>query len=130
MKKMLEAYKEGKISIKTVLEKIEKMPYEDLGFAKIDNHRIIRKGFPETVYCKGKTISQILKILRSMSNDYQNILATKANKRVYNAVKKDFSNAEYNEEAKTIVIENVEIKQKKGKITIRKKPGKTNFLIS
>ncbi|RLF52410.1 MAG: 1-(5-phosphoribosyl)-5-amino-4-imidazole-carboxylate carboxylase, partial [Thermoplasmata archaeon] len=63
MKKILQDYKKGKIDLSTVLDKIKTLPYEDLGFAKIDTHRIIRKGFPETVFCKGKTISQIIKIL-------------------------------------------------------------------
>ena len=48
MKKMLMDYKNGKISLKEILEEIKRLPYEDLGFAKIDTHREIRKGFPET----------------------------------------------------------------------------------
>ena len=118
MEKMLEDYKKGKISLKKILQKIEKLPYEDLGFAKIDNHRIIRKGFPETVYCKGKTIPQILKILKTMEGNDHNILATKANKKIYSAVKKEFQRSEYNEEAKTIIIKNKKIKQKKGNILV------------
>lgn len=118
MQKMLEDYKKGKISLKKILQKIEKLPYEDLGFAKIDNHRIIRKGFPETVYCKGKTIPQILKILKTMEGNDHNILATKANKKIYSAVKKEFQRSEYNEEAKTIIIKNKKIKQKKGNILV------------
>jgi len=118
MKKMLEDYKKGIIPLNKILEKLERLPYEDLGFAKIDTHRIIRKGFPETVYCKGKTISQIIDILKTMNTDDQNILATKANKKIYTSIKKVFSNAEYNEEAKTIIIKNEVIKQKKGTILV------------
>jgi NCAIR mutase (PurE)-related protein len=118
MKDMLEEYKAGKIPLQIILKRIEKMPYEDLGFAKIDNHRIVRKGFPETIYCKGKKISQILEILRAMNVDKHNILATKASKKVYSAVKKEFSNSVYHETARTIVIQNQEIKHKKGNILI------------
>ncbi len=57
MKKMLIDYKNGKISLKEILEEIKKLPYEDLGFAKIDTHRKLRKGFPETVFCQGKNNS-------------------------------------------------------------------------
>ena len=78
MEKLLKDYKNGKIGLDGVLEKIKLLPYEDLGFAKIDNHRVLRKGFPETVFCPGKTNSQILKIIESMSKRNHNILATKA----------------------------------------------------
>ena len=66
MEKLLEDYKDGKISLDDVLEKIRKLPYEDLDFAKIDNHRMVRKGYPETVFCPGKTNSQIVKIIETM----------------------------------------------------------------
>ena len=118
MKKMLEDYKNGKIDLSEVLEKIKTLPYEDLGFAKIDNHRLIRKGFPETVFCQGKTISQIVDILKTMDKSKHNILATKANKKIYSAVKKEFSNSEYNEYSKTIIIKNQDVKLKKGNILI------------
>jgi len=118
MKKMLEDYKKGRISLSKILEKLEKLPYEDLGFAKIDTHRIIRKGFPESVYCKGKTVSQIIQILKTMNTDGQNILATKANIKIFASVKKVFLNAEYNEEARTIIIKNEVMKQKKGTILV------------
>jgi hypothetical protein len=118
MKKILEDYKSGKIELAEVLDKMKILPYEDLDFAKIDTHRSIRKGFPETIFCQGKTISQILKILETMSKRKHNILATKANKRIFNAIKKIYPNAEYNELAKTIVIKEEKIKPKKGKILV------------
>lgn len=118
MKKMLQDFKAGKISLAEVLEKIKSLPYEDLHFAKIDTHRALRKGFPEVVLCQGKTISQILKILETMSKEKHNILATKANKKIYTAVKKIYPDAEYNELAKTIVIKREQLKTKKGKILV------------
>jgi NCAIR mutase (PurE)-related protein len=118
MKKMLQDYKEGKIELSEVLDKIKKLPYEDLGFAKIDNHRMVRKGFPETIFCKGKTDQQIIKILETMSKRNHNILATKAEKKLFNVVKKKFPDAEYNELAKTIMIKKVKNKSKKGKILL------------
>ena len=118
MKKMLQDFKAGKIGIAEVLEKIKSLPYEDLGFAKIDTHRSLRKGFPETVFCQGKTISQILKILGVLSKDNHNILVTKVNKKIYTAVKKTYPDAEYNERAKTIAIKGEKLKQKKGNILV------------
>ncbi len=118
MKKILQNYKKGKIDLTEVLDKIKLLPYEDLEFAKIDTHRSLRKGFPETVYCQGKTIPQIIEILKAMSKNDHNILATKANKKILSAVKKEFSEVKYNEFAKTIVIKNEKINQKKGKILV------------
>ena len=118
MKKMLQDFKEGKVELSEVLEKIKSLPYEDLGFAKIDTHRVVRKGFSETVFCKGKTISQIMKILETMSKENHNILATKAGKKIYDEVKKAYPEAEYNELAKTIVIKRKKIKPSEGKILV------------
>lgn len=118
MKEKLINFKNGKISLKEILEEIKKLPYEDLGFAKIDKHRKIRKGFPETVFCQGKTLTQILKIIENKNKEKHNILATKANEKIFKAVKKKFPKAEYNNDAKMIVIKKEKIKPKKGKILI------------
>ena len=118
MKKILQDFKAGKVDLEKVLERIKSFPYEDLDFAKIDTHRSLRKGFPETIFCQGKTISQILKILEEMSKKNHNVLATKANKKIYAAVKKVYPDAEYNELAKTIVIKRGKLKLKKGKILV------------
>lgn len=118
MKKVLEDYKNGKISLSDVLEKIKTLPYEDLDFAKVDTHRIVRKGYPETVFCPGKTVDQIKKIVETMVNRNHNILLTKAEKKVFNSIRKSFPDAEYNKVAKTIVIRKDRIKKSKGKILI------------
>jgi NCAIR mutase (PurE)-related protein len=117
MKKLLQDYKKGKVSLSTVLQKLRTLPYEDLEFAKIDTHREIRKGFPETIFCKGKTITQISQILKKLPND-QNILLTKANKTIYTTLKKLYPEATYNESAKTIIIQRSKPKQKKGTILV------------
>ncbi|VVB60360.1 N5-carboxyaminoimidazole ribonucleotide mutase [uncultured archaeon] len=117
MKKLLQDYKKGKVSLSTVLQKLRTLPYDDLEFAKLDTHREIRKGFPETIFCQGKTIPQLLQILQKLSKD-QNILLTKANKKIYTPVKKLYPVAHYNEAAKTIVIQRYKPKRKKGTILI------------
>jgi len=118
MKKLLKDYKAGKTNLKVVLEKIRNLPYEDLGFAKIDTHREIRKGFPETIFCKGKTQGQVLSIIKTMMKHNKNILLTKATKNLYNIIKKKYPKAKYNEYAKTIVIQQHNQKRKKDKILI------------
>ena len=118
MKKILQDYKAGKIDLVEVLDKIKSLPYKDLDFAKIDTHRPLRKGFPETVFCKGKTIPQIISIIKEMVKRDHSVLATKANKSIFNAVKKLYPEAVFNDHAKTIVIKNKKINQKKGKILV------------
>ena len=118
MKKILEDFKAGNITLNDVLEKIKNLPYEDLEFAKIDTHRVLRKGFPETIFCPGKTVSQIRKIFNTMMKKDHNIIATKANKKIYSEIKKICPNAEYNDYAKTIVLKKEKIKQKIGTILV------------
>lgn len=117
MKKLLQDYKAGKVDLSTVLQKIKTMPYEDLGFAKLDTHREVRKGFPETIFCQGKTILQISEILQKLPKD-QNILLTKVNKNVSASVKKSYPLAQYNELGKTVVIQRYKPKKKKGTILV------------
>jgi len=117
MEEILNEFKRGNVSLSEVLLKIKSLPYKDLDFVKIDTHRTLRKGFPETIFCQGKTTDQIVKIIELFEQD-QNILATKANQEIFNEVKKKFPQAEYNFQAKTIVIINQKIKNKPGKILI------------
>lgn len=118
MRKILEEYKSGKITLEQVLEELRFLPYKNLDFAKIDTHRSIRKGFPETVFCKGKTNSQIVKIIDTLAKTEHNILATKANKNIYHQVKNNHPIAKYNDVARTITIEQETIIPKKGKIFV------------
>jgi len=118
MKKTLKDYKAGKINLEAVLEKIKNLPYEDLGFAKIDTHREIRKGFPETIFCQGKTQEQVISILTVMMKHNKNILLTKATKPLYNTIKKHYPKAKYNERAKVVIIQQRHQKLKKGRILV------------
>jgi hypothetical protein len=104
MKKFLEAVKNGDISIEDGLDKLKESPYSDLGFAKIDNHRELRVGYPEVIYCEGKTVGQIKDIVKLMLTKDVNILGTRASREMYEGVKEVCDDADYNELARTIVI--------------------------
>lgn len=96
---------EGKCSIEQAMEQIHMLPYEDLGFAKVDHHRQLRRGFPEVVYCPGKTTAQVVSIIEKLHNFPGNIIATRAEREVYTAVQEIFPAARYHELPRTITIE-------------------------
>ncbi|MDD5594243.1 MAG: nickel pincer cofactor biosynthesis protein LarB [Candidatus Margulisbacteria bacterium] len=78
--------------------------YEDIGFAKIDHHRHQRKGFPEVIYCEGKTPDQIVGIARRIWDHGHNVLATRADRKAFRAVKKILRQAKYYETARIIAV--------------------------
>ncbi len=82
--------------------KNQKAGYEDLGFAKVDHHRIKRKGFPEVIYCQGKTPEQVAKIARRIWDHGHDVLATRADRKTFTAVKKVLKRAKYHETARII----------------------------
>ncbi|MBI2450027.1 MAG: nickel pincer cofactor biosynthesis protein LarB [Candidatus Nealsonbacteria bacterium] len=117
IKKILKDFRAGEISEKEVFRYLKSLPFKDLSFAKIDHHRALRRGFPETIFGKGKTKDQILKISEEMAR-YGNVLITKTSEDVFKAIKEKYPKSYYNKLAKTIVIKNGVIKTRKGKILI------------
>ncbi len=89
--KILESVQSGKVSPAAATERLKHLPFEDLGFAKVDHHRALRQGFAEVVFAKGKTPQQVAEIVRAMlqkKDSRQNILVTRADPKVFAAVKK------------------------------------------
>jgi len=109
MNEFLKCVKNGDISIEDGVDKLKNLSYSDLGFAKIDNHRELRVGYPEVIYCDGKTVEQIKGIVSLMLTKDVNILGTRASKIMYEGVKEICDDAEYNEFARTIVIKRKQV---------------------
>ena len=109
MENFLKNIKNGDISIKDGMDKLKDLSYSDLGFAKIDNHRELRVGYPEVIYCEGKTVEQIKGIVSLMLTKDINILGTRATRVMYEGVKEICGDAQYNELARTIVIKRKEV---------------------
>lgn len=116
--KLFEDYKKNKIDIEQALEVIKNYFYFDLGHTKIDFHRELRKGYPEVIFCAGKTPTQVKEIVFKMLENKVNILATRANVEVYEAVREVCDYAEYHKEARIITIKNNEIKETETYIAI------------
>ncbi|APF26375.1 AIR carboxylase family protein [Clostridium sporogenes] len=118
IKKLILDIKNDKISLEEGVNILKDLPFKDLGYAKIDNHREMRVGYPEVIYCAGKTVDQIKGIIEFMLTKENNILGTRATKEAYEEVKKICPEAEYNELARTIVIKKREVKSKDGYIAV------------
>ena len=101
---LLESVQSGKLPVSEALEQLKSLPYDDLGFAKIDTHRAIRRGFPEVIYCEGKTTEQVSEIVKQMMKNNSVILAMRASEDVYKAVKKIALKVAYHSEARAIVV--------------------------
>ncbi len=104
LKKILEELSEGKINVDDAIEKLKYFPFSDLGFARIDHHREIRTGYPEIVFCEGKTIEQVRDIFKHISDTGQNVIGTRASKDKFNAVHSIAPEALWHEEARIISI--------------------------
>ncbi|HHW57039.1 MAG TPA: nickel pincer cofactor biosynthesis protein LarB [Clostridia bacterium] len=111
-------FKQDKISKEEALKALKKLPYEDLGFAKIDYHREVRKGFPEVIFCEGKTPEQVKEIALNMHKNGSDVLGTRASKDHFKAVKEVVDKAVYYKEARIISIKNTPVKKTKGIIGV------------
>ena len=83
VEKLLTDFKKGKISYKTALKRLKELPYENLGFARIDNHRRLRRGFPEVVFGRGKTADEIVEIAKKLIARDGTLLVTHADADAY-----------------------------------------------
>ena len=119
IRNLLEEVKNGDIDIDLAIDKLKDLPYEDIGYANIDHHRQIRNGYPEVIYCEGKSDEHILGIIKRMKEKGSNILGTRCRKDTYEKVKNIYPNCEYEESSRILKIQNKPIKNVgKGKIVV------------
>ena len=104
LRRHLEALRDGNQSVDGVLKALRDLPYQDLGFAKVDHHRPLRTGFPEVVFGLGKTEHEVAQIVASLAGRGHPVLVTRAGRAAYVEVCRDTSDAEFNELAGTIVV--------------------------
>ena len=102
---ILDGYRSGAFSPDEAVEKLKILPYEDLEDIKIDHHRALRQGFPEVVFCPGKTIDQVVRAMTELGRMNSNVLASRATPEIYEAVKAVLPEVIYNERARMVVLE-------------------------
>jgi NCAIR mutase (PurE)-related protein len=104
LRELLEQVQTRDVTIEEALSRLRGFPYEDLGFARLDSHRTLRRGFPEVVFCPGKTTEQIVRIVQAISARDGRLLAARARPEVAEAVQAVLPQAVYHSAARMIVI--------------------------
>ncbi len=102
IEQILKSVSTGKLSVEDALARLRSLPFETLDFATIDHHRSLRCGFPEVIFCPGKTTSQIVEIFSRLADTGCNVLATRASEQIFHAIEKLFPQSKYNPLAETI----------------------------
>ena len=109
---LLEKVQNKEIDIKEAEQLLKKLPYEDLGYARLDHHRQLRNGFGETIYCEGKTPEQIAGILKSFQRQGSNVLGTRVKKEQYEYLRDLFPELIYKPEARILMLLDHPVEQK------------------
>ncbi|MGQ9787358.1 MAG: nickel pincer cofactor biosynthesis protein LarB [Anaerolineae bacterium] len=96
--------RDGRLSVPEAINQLRGFPYEDLGFARVDTHRALRKGFPEVIFCPGKTAQQIVEIIERIRTREGRVLAARAGTEVAEAVQQAFPEAVYYAAARMVFL--------------------------
>jgi NCAIR mutase (PurE)-related protein len=104
LRRLLEDIREGRLDVEDGLSRLKRLSYMDLGCAKIDTHRELRVGYPEVIFCSGKTDDQIMTIIQAMMADDVNIMATRAREELFAEVHRIYPEAVYHPLARIITI--------------------------
>ena len=102
--RLLESVRAGETPVQEAARELRRLPFADLGYAKVDHHRALRSGFPEVVLCQGKSVGHIAGIVRELLRESPNLLATRASEEAYGAIAAVAPDAEYNELARTVSV--------------------------
>jgi pyridinium-3,5-biscarboxylic acid mononucleotide synthase len=115
---LLNEVREGRTDVAQALERLRHLPFEDLGFAKLDHHRALRTGMPEVIFAEGKTSAQVAVIFARMAQAGGNVLATRVSRAVYDAVLQVEPRAEFHETARAITLTQMQTAQGKGTVGV------------
>lgn len=118
LKDVLLKVQRGELSVDEALHFLKDLPYEDLGFAKVDHHRALRRGVPEVIFCQGKTPEQVVKIAERMNARGTNIMGTRAGREVFEEVKKAIPDAVYYPDARIFAVIRELVPKNKGLIAV------------
>jgi NCAIR mutase (PurE)-related protein len=118
VRKLFEQVRQGKLSPDDAVNRLRHLPFEDLGFAKVDHHRALRVGMPEVIFGERKSPAQVAGIFARLACHGGNVLATRADEKQFRAVKKKVRGVDYRELARAIVLERDRKRYGKGTVTV------------
>jgi NCAIR mutase (PurE)-related protein len=118
IEELLRAVAAGEVDVAEALERLRRLPYDDLGFARIDTHRSLRAGFPEVILCQGKTAVQVAAIAARMAEGGATVLGTRADAGVFEAVREKCPTATYNADARAIVVPGEAAPERRGRVLV------------
>ncbi len=104
LNRLLREVKAGRLSVTEAVAQLRQLPFEDLGFAKVDHHRELRTGFPEVIYCSGKTCEQVIEIARRIVSRNHVALATRCTSEIAETARSTFSKVAWHEAARVLVV--------------------------
>jgi NCAIR mutase (PurE)-related protein len=116
--KLLDDFQAGRVQRDSVLHAFQRAPVADLGFAQVDTHRALRKGFPEVIYGAGKSPAQIRAIVGKLVEHGQNVLVTRVNEEQVRVVRRKFRQAVHHVEARCITLEKKPLPKRPGRIAV------------
>jgi NCAIR mutase (PurE)-related protein len=102
LRELLNEVRAGTRTVESVVDRLRDLPFEDLGYARLDHHRALRKGFPEVVFCEGKRVEHLVEIMQRLEQKHSPVLATRATREVYEAVAARIPAAKYFADARMI----------------------------
>src|SRR5215471_6470941 len=121
LRHLLDLVRLGTLAPEGAVERLKNLPFEDLGFAKVDHHRVLRQGYAEVVFAKGKTPAQVAEIVRAMLRNKtgkHNVLVTRADAKTFAAVRRVARMAKFHELSGVITIERDQEVSGKGTICV------------
>lgn len=118
LKELLEHVSRGEVEVSEAVARLRRLPFEQMGFATVDHHRAIRCGFPEVIYCPGKTVEQVRAIFGKLAAVGGRVLATRASREMYESVAADFPSAEYHEPSRAITLRTAEPPEPAGHVAV------------
>jgi pyridinium-3,5-biscarboxylic acid mononucleotide synthase len=118
IRKLFADVRNGKLSPDEAVDRLRHLPFEDLGYAKVDHHRVLRAGMPEVIFGQGKTPAQVAGIFARLAQHHPNVLVTRADEKQFASVQKEEPKAEYRALARAILLKRDRKKYGKGAIAV------------
>lgn len=115
---LLKQVKSGELTVEAAVEQLKHLPYQDIGFAKIDHHRSLRRGFPEVVFCLGKTPQQAASAFRELAAHHSRVLATRVSPTTARSILSQVPEASYCKEGRLVYLSRTPLEPRWGKVTV------------